>query len=191
MKMERKWYGWMVLMGALLWIAVGIIYSLREPGNGQGVYRRTHDLFFVLGIGITMILGPLAHLLWQFRRSHKKLAVVAIVNLLGGLTFLGGGIIVAFNPGPFPYILFLGYPVSALGIILTGVFGRKHKLFSATISLIIIGMGGCLLFFNDQYTPWMASVLGAAALWLSYRFFYRTHSSHTPEPETKKGVLSQ
>ena len=179
----------MVLIGALLWIAVGIIFSLREPGNGHGTYRKTHDLLFVLGIGITLILGALAHLIWQFRRSHKKLAVIAIINILGGLTFLTGGILVGINPGPFPYILFIGYPISALGIILTGVFGGKYRLFSSTVSLTIIAMGGCLLFFNDQYMPWMASVLGLAALWLNYRLVYRTPHSHALKPESEKSAL--
>jgi hypothetical protein len=191
MKSAKKWYGVIILVGALLWIAIGIIMTLREPGNGKGVYRKTHDLLFVLGIGITMILGCLAHLLWQFRHSHKKLAVIAIINILGGLTFLVGGILVAVNPGPFPLILFMGYPISALGIILTGVFGQKYKLFSSTVSFTIIGMGGTLLFFNDQYMPWMASVLGGAALWLIYRFLFRTHHFRALEPKAKKGVISQ
>jgi hypothetical protein len=191
MKVEKKWYGLMILIGALLWIAVGIIFTLREPGNGQGVYRKTHDLFFVLGIGITMILGTLAHLLWQYRRSHKKLAVVAVINIVGGLTFLAGGILVGIDPGPFPYILFIGFPISALGIILTGVLGGKYKLFSSAVSITIVGMGVCLLFFNDQYMPWMATVLGAAALWLNYRFLYNSHRTPRLEPDAEKGVLSR
>lgn len=190
MNIKKKWYGILILTGALLWIAVGIIFSLREPGNGKGVYRKTYDLMFVLGIGITLILTCLAHFLWQFRHSHKRLTVIATINVIGGLTFLAGGIIVGINPGPFPYILFIGYPISALGIILTGVFGRMYRLFSSSVSFTIIGMGICLLFFNDQYMPWMASVLGGAALWLNYRFLSRTHHFPQPEAEAKKGVFS-
>jgi hypothetical protein len=107
MKSVRKWYGAMILTGAILWVVVGIIFSLREPGNGNGVYRKTHDLIFLLGIGITLILTSLAHLLWLHRHSSKKLAVTAVINVLGGLTFLGGGILVAINPGPFPLFFLL------------------------------------------------------------------------------------
>jgi hypothetical protein len=186
MKSVRKWYGAMILTGAILWVVVGIIFSLREPGNGNGVYRKTHDLIFLLGIGITLILTSLAHLLWLQRHSSKKLAVTAVINVLGGLTFLSGGILVAINPGPFPLILFIGYPISAAGIILTGVFGRQFKLFSSGVSFTIMAMGIALLFFNDQYMPWMASVLGGAAIWLTFRFFFRTHqfrSWHTEAPK--------
>ena len=179
MKRNKKGYGIVIFIASLLWVLTGIVMSLREPGDGKGRYRETHDLLVVLGVGMMMIQACMAHLLWHFRNRRSPLVYIAILDLVGGAFFLAGGMMVFFNPGPFPYLLFSGYLISMAGLILTGVVGHKQKLFSATASTTIIVIGACLLFFNDQYLPWVASVLGGVSLWFSYLLFYQPQHFRT------------
>jgi predicted neutral ceramidase superfamily lipid hydrolase len=180
-KQGRKIKGVLVGAGAILWIAVGVMMSLREPGNNAGKYRQTYDLLPYAGGGMMLITFSMAHLFWQYRSlSNRVSLLVSAINVIGGILFLAGGILVARNPAPFPFVLFSGYLVCMTGLILCGVVGYRKKLFSSTVSYNIIATGGALLFFNDQYTPWVACVLGGIALLLAYLLWARPRHFSTP-----------
>jgi hypothetical protein len=110
----------------------------------------------------------------------KWVRLICYLDVLAGAVFVTGGIMVANDHESFPFMLFSGYMLSLAGLILSGVAGFKGRLFSSVVSYILIGMGGSLLFFNDQYTPWVACILGSIALWLAYLLWARPQHFSSP-----------
>src|SRR6478672_7541690 len=178
MRFNKTKYGIIIFIGSLFCVVAGVLLSLREPGNGKDTYRKTHDLLPLFGVGVCFILIAFAWLLLRFK-SRRGVLLACLIDAVGAILILLGGITVSLYPGTFSYLMVSGFLFSVAGFILTGVTVLRHNLLSSTTGYAIVFTGIILLFFNDQYTPWMATVLGLASLWLSYFLAFKSSHLHT------------
>ncbi|HEY1022051.1 MAG TPA: hypothetical protein VGE06_07045 [Flavisolibacter sp.] len=157
--------------GAVLWIMSGVALAVAPAGNPPYSFRvPVMDVRFPLSFGLLLISTSLGlSLLSVVTVSTRRFRIIQMMIFLsGGLHFSGRLVRDAFlqNVGwepllPFGFLLFIG------SLFTMGIFALRKKAVAPVTGVLMIVTALLLLFFNDQYLPFMAVPFGFAVIALS------------------------
>jgi uncharacterized membrane protein YgdD (TMEM256/DUF423 family) len=157
--------------GGVLWIMSGIVMAMAPAGNSPFRFRtpiidvRSHLAIGLLLIGLSLSISMLSYA----GVKSRKLTVSCFVPLMAGAIYVTGRLVrdaflqsTGWEPLlPFGFLLFIG------GLITMGIVSLQQKAVPKTISVLLIATAISLLFFNDQYLPFMAVPFGLGVIALS------------------------
>lgn len=163
---RTKWSSALISLGGLVWIAGGLILSLRPGGHPPASFRATMDVMPLLGVGLFLIGGSLGvQCLALPHRGERSFYIAAAFCLIGALFYPAGAVVrTGFMEARWEPLMPIGFLLTVAGCLLYGIATLVTKLFPRPLSWLLIGAAGSLLAFNDQYTPWMGTVFGAVVI---------------------------
>lgn len=157
--------------GGILWIGSGVVLAMAPAGNPPHSFRvPAVDVRFPLAFGLLLVSTSLGFSLLSVTgaRSRAFRIIHLLIFLSGGLHFCGRLVRDAFlqKTGwepllPLGFLLFIG------SLFTMGVLTIRKKADAPVTGLLMILTALLLLFFNDQYLPFMAIPFGLAVIVLS------------------------
>jgi hypothetical protein len=145
------------LVGGALWIAYGVLQSMRPAGVLGGAPRDGGDLFTLFGVGALLLAALLAGLrMWRGAGWPAAARLFLLIGALGGAEI---GVCMIAGIG-WPWFV-LGYYAIAFSLPVVGVtlYGQPEgRLW--TVPLITAGV--CLLLFNSE--DWRALFAAGAGI---------------------------
>ncbi|MER2998104.1 hypothetical protein [Pontibacter populi] len=160
---SNRYSNWVTLLGAMLWLAAGLILSLRPAGNPPHFFRTSADLIPFLALGLVLVGAPFGLKMLAFEKAGGRLfKAVCLAVVFSSLTYaVGVAIRHLFLQGtgwePFMPLGFLAFIISWA---LVGVLSLKKGFLSGLAGALMIGSAISLLTFNDQYNPYGAIAFG-------------------------------
>lgn len=155
-------------VGGLLWIVSGIILSVAPAGNPPASYRTPAiDIRPQLAIGLLLIGISMGKLVIIHRiNNNRHLSTASFITMAAGVIYVCGRLIrnIFLNTTGWEPLLPLGFIGFVAGLYYMGVIALKHKVVSRLVSILLIATATFLLFFNDQYLPWMAIPFGLGVI---------------------------
>ena len=149
--------------GGLIWVAAGIVITLRPGANPPATFRDTAGIMPLLAGGLFLIGVSLGTFLYTHGSSRGKLFKTAVLLFgIGSVSYGLGSLIrnlflagVGWEP-----LMPLGYLAAGVGLLLLGVASLTNKVFPKPTALLILFSGIFLLLFNDQFLPATAVPFG-------------------------------
>lgn len=161
---------WFTLCGAMLWIAAGLLLSLRPAGHPPATFRKSADLVPLLALGLVLIGVSTSLKLLTFREAGGRFfKTVCQAVVLSSLSYALGVLIrhvflQATGWEPFMPFGFLAFIISWL---LLGVLLLKEGFLTRLAGWLMIASAISLLSFNDQYNPYGAVVFGVLTVFMA------------------------
>lgn len=158
---------WFTLCGALLWIAGGLLLSLRPAGNPPTTFRKSEDLIPLLALGLVLIgVSSGLKMLTLGNKGGKLFKAVCRAVVISSLFYAFGVFIRHFflqGTGWEPFMP-LGFLTFIISWIFLGVLSFKKGFVSRLQCLLIVASAISLLSFNDQFNPYGAVGFGVLTL---------------------------
>lgn len=164
-----KKIGWFILCGALLWVAGGLLLSLRPAGHPPSTFRKSSDLIPLLALGLLLIgVSSGLNMLTFGKEGDKLFKAVCKAVVISSLSYALGVLIrqVFLQGTGWEPLMPFGFLAFIISWLFLGVLSLKKGFFSKVKCLVIVASAISLLSFNDQYNPYGAVVFGALSFFV-------------------------
>lgn len=163
---QRRWLGLAITAGGVIWMIAGAVVSTRPAGTPPYSYRATTDIVPWLGLGLLLIGCGIGRWLMQYRPLFGRVGRLSILFTIGGAVSyaIGSSVRAGFLSGGWEPLAPFGFLASVGGLFLAGVASLRAQAVPRVVSALLIAASICLLFVNDQLTPWMAIPFGLLAV---------------------------
>lgn len=161
---------WITLFGAMLWIASGLVLSLRPAGDPPHTFRTSSDLVPLLALGLILVGVPFGFRMLTYEKEGGRLfKTVCRAVVISSLLYAFGVLIrnLFFNATGWEPFMPFGFLAFIISWAFLGVLSLKKGFLSRFNSVLIIASALSLLSFNDQYNPYGAVVFGLLMFFVS------------------------
>jgi hypothetical protein len=157
--------------GAVLWIMSSIVLAMAPAGNPPFTFRSPAiDVRLHLAVGLFLISMSLGLSVLAFGKVRsRQLTVACLVTITDGVVYVLGRLIrdTFLQQAGWDPLLPLGFLFCIGGLCAMGLVSFRQKAVSPISSMLLMVSAAFLLFFNDQFLPFMAVPFGLSVITLS------------------------